>query len=84
MRSPNAPGNTFRGVAPKAKGKRYSHRWKRGDRVRVLGGPFEGHGGTVKRAHNKTCLEVEFVLCDRAQDIVLEHRALETAACGFA
>lgn len=65
---------------PKAKGKRYSHRWKRGDRVRVLGGPFEGHVGTVKRAHNKTRMEVEFVLFGRAQEVVVEHRALEMAA----
>lgn len=65
---------------PKVKGKRYSHAWKSGDRVRITSGPMEGHVVTVLRGRGRDNMEVLFSLFGRTSEVVVPHRQLGKAA----
>lgn len=74
-------------VPPKVKGKRYSYRWRAGDRVRIINGPAAGHAGVVICAKGKDRMEVLLTLFGRPWEVVTEHRNLELAqdvACPLA
>lgn len=65
---------------PRPKGRRYSHAWKRGDRVTITAGAFEGHVCQVVRARGAKRMEVLLTLFGRVQEVVVEHRVLARAA----
>lgn len=62
---------------PPIKGRRYSYRWKAGERVRVRSGPFEGFLATVQRGQGKDHMQVVLAIFGRQTEVVLEHRQME-------
>lgn len=64
-------------VPPKPKGQRYSHAWKKGDRVKIDdNGPFNGWVGTVVRGDNRSRMTIELMLFGRASEVKVEHKDL--------
>ncbi|WP_367271334.1 transcription termination/antitermination protein NusG [Phenylobacterium sp.] len=68
-------------VPPRPKGKRYSHAWKRGDRVRIEdGGAFDGFKAEVLRANGRDRMAVLLMIFGRLTEVIVEHRDLRKAA----
>ena len=57
---------------PKVKGRRYSHRWKRGERVTISRGPFEGYAGEIARTRGARRVELLISVFGRTQEVVVE------------
>lgn len=65
---------------PPVKGRRYSHRWKRGDRVKIEGTAFDGFIAQVLRGRGRDQMEVLLTLFGRPTEVVVPHRQLVKAA----
>ncbi|MDO8912314.1 MAG: transcription termination/antitermination NusG family protein [Phenylobacterium sp.] len=65
-------------VAPKVKGKKYSHKWAAGQQVKVIRGPLEGFIGRVIRAKGKARFELLLNVFGREQEVNVSHSELET------
>lgn len=61
---------------PKQKGRRYAHRWIKGDRVKITGGAFDGFAGQVLRSMGRNRMEVLLTMFGRVQEVSVEHRQL--------
>lgn len=66
-------------VPPPVKGRRYSHRWKAGERVRIDRGAFEGHVGQVIKGRGRNQMEVLLSLFGRHFEAVVQHKDLVRA-----
>lgn len=68
-------------VPPKRKGARYSHAWKRGDRVTIDdGGAFDGFTAEVLRSNGRDKMAVLLMVFGRLTEVIVEHRDLRKAA----
>jgi transcriptional antiterminator RfaH len=61
---------------PKAKGQRYKHRWKAGDRVKIDDGPFFGFVAQVLRSNGKSRMAVLLTIFGGVTEVSVEHRHL--------
>lgn len=58
-------------------GPRYSYRWRKGERVRIRGGPFAGFVAEVKNGHGRDHMDVLLSIFGRVTEIVVQHKDLE-------
>jgi transcription antitermination factor NusG len=61
---------------PRIKGRRYSHAWKPGERLKIEGGAFDGFLAEVRRGHGRDHMAVLLTIFGRATEVVVEHRQL--------
>lgn len=65
-------------VAPKVKGKKYSHKWTAGQQVKIIRGPLEGFIGRVIKAKGKARFELLLNVFGRDQEVNVSHSEIET------
>lgn len=61
---------------PKIKGRRYSHRWQPGERVRIATGPYQDFIGTVLRAKGRSRMDLMITVFGRDGEVNIEEKHL--------